>query len=479
MFFRQIFEEGLAQSSYLVGCPDSGEALVVDPRRDVDVFLRAAEENDLRIIAVTETHIHADFLSGGRELAHTAGATLCVSAEGGTDWQYHGLPENHTRLHDGDVIEIGNVVVRAVHTPGHTPEHMMFVVSEGATARGPMMALTGDFVFVGDIGRPDLLEAAVGVAGSAVDGARTMFASLRDKLSQLPDYVQIWPAHGAGSACGKALGAVPASTVGYERLSAWWAPLVASGDEERFVRELLDGQPDAPTYFARMKRLNRDGAPVLRAIPRPEQFDATRLRAALGSGASVVDARERAAFRAGHIVNALSIPDEPTFSTRSAWFVPADKPIVLIARPERVDALVRAFIRVGLDEIVGYVASADATADGAAAGARLELADIAAARADWERGSAVILDVRSSLEYREGHIPGAIHVPAGQLLGALSRIPHDKPVLVHCASGSRSGAAASALLAHGFDRVKDVAGGFPAWEQAGNPVEAGDKLPVS
>jgi len=470
MFFRQIYEEGLAQASFIVGSPESEEALVVDPRRDVDVYIQAAHDNDLKIVAVTETHIHADFLSGARELAARTGATLCYSAMGGDDWRYRALPADSRALADGDVIRIGDVAVNVLHTPGHTPEHVTFVVSEDPS-KGPMIAMTGDFVFVGDVGRPDLLEAAVGVAGSAAAGAREMFASLRDKFVPLPDYVQIWPGHGAGSACGKALGAVPASTSGYERLTAWWAPFVKAGDAAGFAAQLLDGQPDPPLYFARMKRLNRDGAPLLGTLPNPRRFDGTRLRAAMNDGAVVIDARVKDRFRARHVKDALSIPDEPNFATRAAWFVLDDLPIVLIAKPERVDALVRALVRVGLDRCVGYVDADDEETQSAVQSGALKSIDVTAARAAWERGPAVILDVRNSLEYRNGHIPGAMHIPASRLLRSLDDLPRDRPLLIHCAGGGRATSAASALAAHGFDNVVDVTGGFNAWLAAGSPTE--------
>lgn len=471
MFFRQIYEEGLAQASYVVGSPEAQAALVVDPRRDIDVYLDIARENELKIVGVTETHIHADFLSGARELAAATGAVLHLSGEGGPDWRYRVESGFNLRVvKDGDVISIGDVAVRVAHVPGHTPEHLMFIVSEAASAPGPMIAMTGDFVFVGDIGRPDLLEAAVGVAGSAQAGARAMFASLRDKFAAVPDFVQIWPAHGAGSACGKALGAVPASTAGYERLTAWWAPYLQKGDVDGFTRELLDGQPDAPTYFARMKRLNRDGMRILGGLPVAAKLDIAGARIALSGNAMLIDTRDPAAYKAGHMTGALSIPDAPTFSTRAGWFAPPDVPIVLIARPERVDALVRALIRVGLDNIAGYIPADDPAPMGLEL-APLESIDVAGARARVSTGEAVLLDVRTSLEYRHRHAPGALHVPAGQLLGRLDQVPRDRPLLVHCAGGSRSVCAASVLLARGYEHVVDVAGGFDAWEEAGNPVE--------
>lgn len=473
MFFRQIFEEGLAQASYIVGCTESETALVVDPRRDIDVYLKIAQENDLKISAVTETHIHADFLSGARELASATGAELWFSGCGGDGWTYgpSGSSAPVRLVRDGDVLDIGRVSILIRHVPGHTPEHLMFVVTDRPVSSNPMIAMTGDFVFVGDLGRPDLLEKVVGVGGSAEAGAHQMFASLRHVFSSVPDYVQLWPGHGAGSACGKALGAVPASTAGYERMTSWWAPYVASGDEAGFVRELLDGQPDAPTYFARMKRLNRDGATLLGALPVATRLDGAGLKAAAAAGAIVVDSRRKKSFKAGHPTGALAIADESSFSTRAGWFVDPERPVVLIAAPDRVERLVRALIRVGLDKIAGFVDAGDAAALAALGTRKLESVDLPTARKRWESGEAVVLDVRNGGEWRHGHIPGALHVPASQLSATLDSVPRDKPLLVHCAGGNRSVAASSALLANGFTHVTDVADGYDGWEEAGFPVE--------
>ena len=472
MFFRQIFEEGLAQGSYIVGDSEAGVALVVDPRRDIDVYLRVAEENDLKIVSVTETHIHADYLSGSYELAQATGATLCLSGCGEGEWAYKAPGSGAFRfLCDGDVIDVGRVSVLVRHTPGHTPEHLTFIVTDSAVSKDPMIALTGDFVFVGDVGRPDLMEQAVGVAGSADAGAREMFKSLRTVFASIPDYVQVWPGHGAGSACGKALGAVPASTAGYERLTSWWAPHVKSGDEEAFVRELLDGQPDAPTYFARMKRMNRDGPPIIGRLPDAPRLDASAFRAAVAAGATVVDTRDKRHFKARHPSGALAIADESSFSTRAAWFVDPDRPVVLVAAPDRVERLIRALIRVGLDKVAGYVDATDSATLGALGVAPLESVDASTARRRWEAGDALLLDVRNGNEYREGRIPGSLHIPASRLKKKLEDVPRDRAVLVYCAGGNRSVAASSQLLSAGFKNVADVAGGFDAWDEAGYPVE--------
>ena len=243
MFFRRFYDDQLAQASYLVGCQATGQALVVDPNRHIEPYLRAAEAEGLRVTHVSETHIHADFVSGARELARRAGATLLLSDTGGADWRYrYAAEDGATLLADGDRFLVGRVEVKALHTPGHTPEHLTFLVTDTTVAGEPMGALTGDFIFVGDVGRPDLLERAARVAGTMETSARQLFQSLQ-RFAALPDYVQLWPGHGAGSACGKSLGAVPQSTLGYEKRFNW---AFAVEDEDEFVRAVLAGQPDPP-----------------------------------------------------------------------------------------------------------------------------------------------------------------------------------------------------------------------------------------
>ncbi len=471
MFFRPIVDEGLAQNSYIIGCPSSGEALVVDPRRDIDVYLEVAKANGLRITGVTETHIHADFLSGARELARATGAALYLSAEGGSDWLYGGLEGfDHRPLQDGETIAVGNVKVEALHTPGHTPEHLSFLVSEKNNATAPMLFLSGDFIFVGDVGRPDLLEEAVGIAGSAQSGARTLFRSLQRVLQRLPDYVQIWPAHGAGSACGKAIGAVPSTTLGYERLVSWWSSFVQKGDEAGFVATILDGQPDAPTYFGIMKRLNRDGMRILGELPRPKRLDATGLDEALRRGAVLVDTRDAHSFARGHRPGAISISLGKNFSSWAGWLLPYDRPLLLLAPAGAVEDAVRWLVRVGLDDVIGYVEPADAL------DAHVEpLPQVEAPEAERRRraGEAAIVDVRTTSEYRLGHVPGALHIPASRILREASRVPKDKPVIVHCGTGARSSATVSALMAAGFTNLTNLVGGFDEWQRRGLPVERG------
>ena len=260
MYFKRIYDTDLAQASYFIGCQENGTAIVVDPTRDAEQYLTLANQEGLTMTHVTETHIHADYLSGARELAMRTGAALLLSDEGGADWSY---AFDHQGLHGGDSIVLGNITLKVLHTPGHTPEHLSFLITDGARGTAPGLLLTGDFVFVGDLGRPDLLDEAAGTSDTRFEGAKQLFASLRTQFLTLPDFVQVWPGHGAGSACGKALGALESTTVGYERALGWWAPLVRDGNERAFVEELLAGQPDVPAYFGRMKAQNKAGPRLL------------------------------------------------------------------------------------------------------------------------------------------------------------------------------------------------------------------------
>ena len=472
MFFRQVYDEGLAQASYLIGSEASGEALVVDPRRDIEVYTNLAERHDLRIVAVAETHIHADYLSGGRELAAATQATLHLSGHGDSEFGY--LPEQQgvrvKLVRDGDAIEVGSVRLRVRHTPGHTPEHISYELFDGADKIDPMLLLSGDFLFVGDVGRPDLLEESLGAQGAAKISARAMFASLQDALRDLPDFIQIWPGHGAGSACGKALGAIPSTTLGYERRFSWWSEFANARNEEGFVRALLEGQPDAPAYFARMKQLNRGNAPLLGKLPDPPRLDSGALKAALARGALVVDTRARDPFSALHIKGAICVPDRSSFSTRCAWFVSPERPLVLLAMPERVNALVRSLLRVGLDNVVGYITDVPSAGLPTASMPHVELDE---AQRRWSADKAVVLDVRQRGEFADAHIPRSTHLSAGRLLSRLSDVPKNRPLLVICAEGDRSVAAASVLCALGFEDVANVPAGFDGWRARGLPVESG------
>jgi len=470
MFFRQIPDPHLAQYAYLIGCQRTGEALLVDPERDVDRYLELAAEEGLRIVGVAETHIHADFLSGARELAERLDVTLYLSAAGGPEWQSEwaqGGRYNVRPLRDGDVFTIGGIELQTLHTPGHTPEHVCFlVVDRGAGANEPIGIFTGDFVFAGDLGRPDLLETAAGQSGAKEPAARALFRSVQ-RFLELPDHLQVWPAHGAGSACGKALGAVPTSTVGYER--RFNAAIAAAGrGEDAFVAAILDGQPEPPLYFGRMKRLNNEGVPLLGALPRPRTLTVNALiERARGNGAVVLDARrDRRAFMRGHVQGSLHAPFDKSFPTIAGSYVEPEQVVYLVIDRDRVDHAVRDLVRIGLDRVAGYVTPA-ALAAYAEAGGPLrstEVIDFDGVRRRYRQPDVAVLDVRSAVEYGAGHVEGAINVPHTRLAAQLERIPKDKDVLVYCRSGGRA-AAASALLERAGRRVIYVDDDVARWTQ--------------
>lgn len=471
MLIRYFYDTGLSQASYLVGCQATGEALVVDPNRDVTQYIDAARAEGLRLTHVTETHIHADFVSGVPELVERTGARAYLSDEGGADWGY-GFADaiDAVMLGDGAELMVGNIRLQAQHTPGHTPEHLSFIVTDTAGADAPMGVFTGDFIFVGDVGRPDLLEKAAGMGGTMDRAARQLFQSLQ-AFRELPDWLQLWPGHGAGSACGKALGAVPSTTLGYEKRFNWAFGIT---DENEFVEAVLAGQPEPPAYFATMKRINRDGPRVLGGMPQPDRLQDGSLRGLLGEGVTVIDLRQWAAFRKGFVPGTLSIPLNRSFATWAGSLVPYDGDVALItdgdgtgAREMARDAA-RELALIGLDRVTGYFeASALAAAGGLASIDDIEPAD---ARALVDAGEAAMLDVRRPDEWQDAHVPGVPNVSLGSLPRRLDEVPADPPLIVHCKAGSRSAIAASILAARG-QTVSNLAGGFDRWRAEGQPVE--------
>ncbi|HXE57841.1 MAG TPA: rhodanese-like domain-containing protein [Gemmatimonadales bacterium] len=476
MLFKRFYDDKLAQASYLVGCARTGEAIVVDPNRDIEPYLEAAGAEGVRITAVTETHIHADFVSGLRELAARTGARAYLSDAGDADWKYGFAAEIGARLlRDGDTFMVGNVRFEAIHTPGHTPEHLSFLVTDTAVAGSPMGIFSGDFVFVGDVGRPDLLEKAAQVARTAEPGARTLFRSLQ-RFKSLPDHLQLWPGHGAGSACGKGLSAVPQSTVGYEKLFNW---ALTVADEDEFVRQVLAGQPEPPKYFAEMKRINKLGPRVLGGFPRPARLAADRLGGLLASGAVVVDLRPAQAYAEGHVPGTINLPLNRSFNTWAGWLLPYDRDLYLLAdartRPGAVDEAARDLAMVGLDRIAGWFDhdALDAWRErhGLETVEQITPAELAALKA--HHGEVAVVDVRGRSEWEAGHLPGVPNLPLGYLPDRLDEIPTDRPVVLHCQGGGRSSIGASLLLARGVKKVRNLSGGYAAWQAAGLPTERG------
>ncbi len=461
MLLKYFYDRELAQASYLVGCAATGEALVVDPMRNIAPYLEVAEQEGMRITQVTETHIHADFVSGSRELAAATGAMMYLSDMGDADWKYgYAEQPNVVLVTDGDSWMLGNVKVEVVHTPGHTPEHISFMLTDTAAADQPIGLFTGDFMFVGDIGRPDLLEEAAGMVGTAEPGARRQYHTV-ERIKAMPDFLQIWPAHGAGSACGKALGAIPSTTLGYEKL---FNPALQHSDEASFVTWLLDGQPEAPRYFARMKYVNKVGPALLSELPAVQQMTAADLPAVLDSDALVVDMRNAEDYNAAHVPGTLNVPTTDTmFSTYVGWFVDYTKPTYLIVPDEAaVEPILTSLRAIGIDNVPGYFLPATVAAH--ATPATLPTISIDELVQRLPANDVTILDVRGKTEYEEVSMPNAINVPLGFIPRRKDEIPSDKPIVVHCASGYRSQVGASLLRRMGFENVIALTG--EGWETA-------------
>ncbi|MBN8550109.1 MAG: MBL fold metallo-hydrolase, partial [Deltaproteobacteria bacterium] len=452
MLLRQIFDPHLAQYAYLIGCQRTGEALIIDPERDIERYHKIANENGLQITAVTETHIHADFVSGCQEFAADPDLQVYLSAEGGPDWLYN-WPRNRPNTHfvkHGSTFNVGKIKIEVIATPGHTPEHICFLITDcGAGADQPMALITGDFLFVGGVGRPDLLETAAGIANVMEASAYSLGQSLRTRLSPFSDFLQILPGHGAGSACGKSLGAVPISTLGYERAFNSSFKL-ALADPAVFVKDVLTGQPNPPLYFARMKQVNRDGIAVTGGAPLAPHISTKQFREfASDSTLSILDTREdRIAFDAAHVPHAIHAPlNTPFFfSSAGSYVTPNSKIILILENPEDADLAVKQLYRIGLDSILGWITVEEAA----------ELATESIERIHFENfdtsvvANAEILDVRNTSEYDADHLPGARSTPYTRLAEHLDELPQNRRLYVHCAAGRRAAAACSFLKAKGY-----------------------------
>jgi hydroxyacylglutathione hydrolase len=441
VIIRSFFDDKLAQASYLVGCAATGEAIVIDPLRDIQQYLDMAAAQSLHITAVTETHIHADFLCGSRELSAATGAKMYLSDEGDADWKYAFAGEpNVVLLKDADVIRVGNLTLRAMHTPGHTPEHLAFILTDHPMSEMPHSMFSGDFIFAGDVGRPDLLEKAANVAGTMVKGAKVLYGSIQ-KTKDLPDGLLIWPGHGAGSACGKSLGGSPVTSLGYERASNW-AFLIS--DEEKFVEEVLSGQPEPPAYFKEMKRLNKSGPAVLGSLPEP-------LQAGRSTG-RLVDVRTADAMRAASVPGALALPFGKGLTNWAGWLLNYDEPVTLVA-PDQAAAnqAARDFATIGLDIVADWIKPADLGA---------ELVPMNLVNPEEILPSDFVLDVRGINERNQARIKGSVHIPLGELAARLDEIPREKRIVVHCAAGGRSPISYSILKNGGIANVLELSGGI-------------------
>lgn len=469
MFYKQFFDDKLAQYSYLIGCQATGESVIIDPMRDIDQYIEAATRENLTITKAVDTHIHADYISGLREFAER-GVKVYGSDEGDADWKYEwlmGSDYDYVLLKDGDEIKIGNITLKAWHTPGHTPEHLSYYITDGAAADVPMGLATGDFVFVGDVGRPDLLESAAGMEHVMEPSARTLYKTV-EAFKSVPEYIQIWPGHGAGSACGKALGAVPETTVGYEL--RFNNSLKSATSEDNFVKFILEGQPEPPMYFARMKRDNKIGPRVLNGLPNPRHLTLREVGklAEKGRDVAIIDTRERDQFAAGHLPKSLLSPMNKQFNTVAGSFVDEDEKIYLVVEEHRLKEAVTDLIRIGLDHIEGYITPADLKLY-KEQGGTLETLDVIGFEEMEQEASAnsaaKIIDVRKSTEFNEKAFDGALNFAHTRLFNNKAKIPAEGTKLVHCQTGGRSAVSSAYLKREGHD-VKLVDDDFTAYMQA-------------
>jgi hydroxyacylglutathione hydrolase len=454
MYFKQFFDNKLAQYSYIVGCQANGTALIIDPMRDIDQYIDAAADENLSIVAAADTHIHADYISGLREFAER-GVKVYASDEGDKDWKYEWLKDSdydYELLNDGDTFKIGNITFKAWHTPGHTPEHLSYFITDGAAADEPMGIATGDFVFVGDVGRPDLLESAAGQKDVMEPSARTLYKSV-EEFKSVPEYLQIWPGHGAGSACGKALGAIPETTVGYEL--RYNNSLKSATSEDNFVKFILEGQPEPPLYFARMKRDNKMGPAITGGLPQPKRLTLKELKEVTQQeDAVLLDTRNREDFALGFISGSLLSPLNKQFNTVAGSYITEEEEIYLVVEEHLVEEAVRDLYRIGYDKIEGFVTPKDLVMYSEQNVGKLEKVDVRTfdGLEDVDANS-LILDVRKATEYQEGHIDGAMNIAHTRLLPKLEDVPKEKKIYVHCQAGGRSAVAAALLQREGHDVV--------------------------
>lgn len=445
MFFQQFYDQKLAQTSYMVGCQKTNEAIIIDPKRVLDEYEEVANREGFTITHATETHIHADFASGLREAAHRFDATLYVSDEGDENWKYANVPEDTVFLKGGDSIHIGHVELKVLHTPGHTPESISFILTDhGGGSSEPMGMFTGDFLFVGDIGRPDLLEEAANIEGTTEIGANDMFDSLQ-KLQQYPDFLQIWPGHGAGSACGKSLGAVPLSTLGYERRNNW---ALKVNDREAFIQELTSDQPEPPLYFAQMKKVNKIGLPFFEV----KEMDVSTPEQLIGQ---VLDLREKEAYSKGFKKGAINIPYNDKFLQFAGWFIDYEVPMTVIADPKDAITLQEDLASIGYDNLQLIVPIADVEKYIDDAYESIEPEVFINHYKDKN-----ILDVRTIIEYKDSHLNEASHIHYGHLLNGNIPFSTDDQVYVHCQSGVRSAIAIGVLKKLGYHNVININSGY-------------------
>lgn len=463
MILQRITTPGLAIHSYLVGDSQTKQATVIDPVRDIEGIVETALKFSMEIRYILETHVHADFISGAKELKVRLNGKpeICCSGMGGTEW----IPTYADRvIYDGDELQIGALKLKAIHTPGHTPEHLMWALFEQTKLA---KLFTGDFLFVGDVGRPDLL------GGNEMEQlAHQLYSSVFDKLPFLPEDAEIHPAHGAGSMCGKALSLKNSSTLGQERHSN---PALQPLPEGEWIGKLMRGMPPAPSYFSKMKKVNVSGPAVIgKELPGIKGLSAQEVDQEIKEGALPIDIRPKESFAPSHIPGSINIPFGPQLATWAGSVIPLDARLILILEDaDQLRFAIEALLRIGFDSIAGYLEGGiHAWEDQRFPSAHLQTESVMALRKQLESDDPpLVLDVRTDEEWIAGHVPGAKHLHGGLVTTNLEKIPADRKVAVMCASGSRSSIIASVLQLHGFQNVVNVFGGINAWKQNRFPIE--------
>lgn len=463
MYSQQFFIDGLGCASYIVGCEAKGVAAIIDPDRDVRKYLDAAASRGLTITHIIETHLHADHVSGNSDLAARTGAKIYVHEASGAEFP-------HQSVRDGDVLELGNLRIKVMHTPGHTPESITLLVTDTTRSDQPWLALTGDTLFVGDMGRPDLVgaEAANGLAN-------VMYHTMFEKILPLNDGLLIYPGHGAGSLCGKSIGSMRSTTLGYERISN---PALAPRTKEEFVEYAVSELPEQPGNHTRIKAMNRKGVKTL-GVVEPNPLSIREAVPFFQRGAGLLDTRSKDAYVQAHVPGSVHLEADDQLSNRIGFVFPPDAPMILLLdNPADYEHVVYSLARVGYENVVGYLSEGldvwermglPLTAGDVKDIEPRELHDIMQTCSNGD--CPVVVDVREPWEYKQGHVPGAILIPLGQLSGRVAELNTERPVAVICASGSRSQSAAALLGQKGFKTIYNVVGGTGAWMY--------DNLPLS
>jgi len=459
MKLETIMTQSIAQLSYLIGDSSIGTACVIDPRPDCDTYLELARRHGLAITHIFETHIHADFVSGGRELMGRCGsAKLYCSEMGGASYDF-----DHEQVDDGDTFAFGSVSLIARHTPGHTPEHVSYLIAESDHADDPWAVASGDSLFVGSAGRPDLVHDE---RGEKLPDQ--LFDTLTDFYRQLDDHVIVFPGHGAGSACGASIGDRPVSTIGYERRHN---PFLQYDDRDAFKAFVNEGAPAEPTHYARLKKLNASGPATFNGLPSCPAMTPNAFEDAIGQSDTILlDVRELLAFGGGHIPGAINIANRPDLSNWAGWLLDVERPLLLVLdRDEDVDTVQRRLMRVGLTRFAGYLAGGMPSWETAGWAAQT-LPQWSVHDLHEQLDEIQVLDVRGGEEYAAGHVPGAKHIHLPELVDHLDELDRNAPIATFCGSGYRANIAASVLQREGFDRVCNVVGSWQAWQAADLPV---------